>query len=171
MHAAAGEQPGAGEVVIGRKRRENLSQSSSTASTWQFVRALEVALELQDCTGVCEDQIDAKPPASFDISATQSPTTMRLLGTDSNLVRGALADAPRRDTTMTQITLDSGDAVGVRGTKQPTGGALTGKVKIDLIEIVVARDRSIFDAHLPVSGHTSRRTISLGFSRRPKAHC
>ena len=40
---------------------------------------------------------------SFDISATQSPTTIWLSEADSNLVRGALADAPRRDTTMTQI--------------------------------------------------------------------
>ncbi len=38
-----------------------------------------------------------------DISATQSPSTIRVLGWDSNLVRGAFADAPRRDTTMTQL--------------------------------------------------------------------
>ena len=51
---------------------------------------------------------------SFAISATQSPTTMRGEGTDSKLTRGALTDAPRRDTTMTQNS-DSGDAVGDAG--------------------------------------------------------
>ena len=39
----------------------------------------------------------------FDISATQSPTMMRLSARDSKFVRGALTDAPRRDTTMTQL--------------------------------------------------------------------
>src|SRR5437763_11905430 len=51
---------------------------------------------------------------NFAISAMQSPTRIRLVATDSKLTRGVRADAPRRDTTMTQNS-DPGDAAGDAG--------------------------------------------------------
>src|SRR5438093_12705948 len=80
---------------------ENLSQSSLTASTWDSSGRLRSPLSCRLYGGSANTR-STQPAGSFDISATQSPTTIRLFG-DSNLVRGALADAPRRDTTMTQI--------------------------------------------------------------------
>src|ERR1700724_2957630 len=81
---------------------ENLSQSLLTASTWDSSGRLRSPLSCRLYGGSANTRA-TEPAGSFDISATQSPTTIRLSDTDSNLVRGALADAPRRDTTMTQI--------------------------------------------------------------------
>src|SRR5713226_6830633 len=80
---------------------ENLSQSLLTASTWDSSGRLRSPLSCRLYGGSANTR-STEPAGSFDISATQSPTTIRVLG-DSNLVRGAFADAPRRDTTMTQI--------------------------------------------------------------------
>src|SRR5438046_8140094 len=80
---------------------ENLSQSLLTASTWDSSGRLRSPLSCRLYGGSANTR-STEPAASFDISATQSPTTIRELG-HSNLVRGALADAPRRDTTMTQL--------------------------------------------------------------------
>src|SRR3977135_4202229 len=83
-------------------KEENLSQSLLTASTWDSSGRLRSPLSCKLYGGSANTR-STEPAASFDISATQSPTMMRLLDTGSNLVRGALADAPRRDTTMTQL--------------------------------------------------------------------
>src|SRR6266567_8848128 len=79
---------------------ENLSHSLLTASTWDSSGRLRSPLSCKLYGGSAKTR-STEPAGSFDISATQSPTTIRAL--DSNLVRGALADAPRRDTTMTQL--------------------------------------------------------------------
>src|ERR1700710_13207 len=81
---------------------ENLSQSLLTASTWDSSGGLRSPLSCRLYGGSANTR-STEPAGSFDISATQSPTTMRAQDSDSNLVRGALADAPRRDTTMTQL--------------------------------------------------------------------
>src|SRR4030081_2790243 len=81
---------------------ENLSQSSFTASTWDSSGRLRSPLSCKLYGGSANTR-STEPAGSFDISATQSPTTMRGCEADSNVVRGPLADAPRRDTTMTQI--------------------------------------------------------------------
>src|SRR5260221_13789350 len=61
----------------------------------------------------------------------QSPTRIRLVGTDSKLTRGARADAPRRDTTMTQDS-DSGDAAGDAGPTTDSEALCRRAVKIGL---------------------------------------
>src|ERR1700716_4045697 len=81
-------------------KEENLSQSLLTASTWDSSGRLRSPLSCKLYGGSANTR-STEAAASFDISATQSPTTIRL--SEANLVRGALADAPRRDTTMTQI--------------------------------------------------------------------
>src|SRR6202012_3729359 len=81
---------------------ENLSQSSLTASTWDSSGRLRSPLSCRLYGGSAKTR-STEPASSFDISATQSPTMMRQSGWDSNFVRGALPDAPRRDTTMTQL--------------------------------------------------------------------
>src|SRR6188474_721874 len=81
---------------------ENLSQSLLTASTWDSSGRLRSPLSCRLYGGSANTR-STEPEGNFDISATQSPMMMRLSGADSNLVRGALADAPRRDTTMTQL--------------------------------------------------------------------
>src|SRR5437763_7441449 len=81
---------------------ENLSQSSLTASTWDSSGRLRSPLSCRLYGGSAKTR-STEPAASFDISAMQSPRMMRLLDAESNLVRGAFADAPRRDTTMTQL--------------------------------------------------------------------
>src|ERR1700741_1960752 len=81
---------------------ENLSQSLLTASTWDSSGRLRSPFSCRLYGGSANTR-STEPAGSFDISATQSPTTIRGLETDSNLVRGALAAAPRRDTTMTQL--------------------------------------------------------------------
>src|SRR6476646_12184192 len=80
---------------------ENLSQSLLTASTWDSSGRLRSPLSCKLYGGSAKTR-STEAASSFDISATQSPTMMWLLG-DSNLVRGALADAPRRDTTMIRL--------------------------------------------------------------------
>ena len=55
--AAAGQQPGAGEIVIGGKGRE-LVPVVVDGVDMGFVGALEVALELQVVRRICEHQID-----------------------------------------------------------------------------------------------------------------
>src|SRR3954470_11928191 len=81
---------------------ENLFQSLLTASTWDSSGRLRSPLSCRLYGGSAKTR-STEPDGSFDISATQSPTMMRLSDSDSNLVRGAFADAPRRDTTMTQL--------------------------------------------------------------------
>src|ERR1700676_4046422 len=81
---------------------ENLSQSSSTASTRESSGRLRSPLSCRLYGGSANTR-STEAAGSFDISATQSPMTIRVFGSDSNWVRGALADAPRRDTTMTQL--------------------------------------------------------------------
>src|ERR1700712_2909417 len=83
-------------------KEENLSQSLLTASTWDSSGRLRSPLSCGLYGGSANTR-STEPAGNFDISATQSPTTIWVLGGYSNLVRGALADAPRRDTTMTQI--------------------------------------------------------------------
>src|SRR6266567_1699193 len=85
-------------------KEENLSQSLLTASTWDSSGRLRSPLSCKLYGGSANTR-STEPAGSFDIPATQSPTTIRTLesDSDSNLVRGALADAPRRDTTMTQL--------------------------------------------------------------------
>src|SRR5260370_21712773 len=61
----------------------------------------------------------------------QSPTRIRLVATDSKLTRGARADAPRRDTTMTQDS-DSGDAAGDAGPTTDSEALCRRAVKIGL---------------------------------------
>src|SRR5438552_14431995 len=72
---------------------------------------------------------------SLAIAATQSPTRMRPDGIRSELTRGALADAPRRDTTMTQNS-DSGDAVGDAGPTTDSPHHPLARLKIRLIEML-----------------------------------
>ena len=55
--AAAGQQPGAGEIVIGGKRRE-LVPVVIDGIDMGFVRALEIALELKIVRRIGKDQID-----------------------------------------------------------------------------------------------------------------
>src|SRR6187551_2779149 len=81
---------------------ENLSQSLLTASTCDSSGRLRSPFSCRLYGGSANTR-STEPAASFDISATQSPTTIRALDGDSNCVRGALADAPRRDSTMTQL--------------------------------------------------------------------
>src|SRR3979411_3144274 len=106
---------------------ENLSQSSLTASTWDSSGRLRSPLSCRLYGGSANTR-STEPAGNFDIPATQSPTTIRVLGSDSNLVRGAFADAPRCDTTMTQL-LVLRRRCRRRGTKQPTGDTLTGQIK------------------------------------------
>src|ERR1700712_2003545 len=81
---------------------ENLSQSLLTASTCDSSGRLRSPFSCRLYGGSANTR-STDADGSFDISATQSPMTIRLLGVDSNWVRGALADAPRRETTMTQL--------------------------------------------------------------------
>ena len=55
--AAAGQQPGAGEIVIGGKGRK-LVPVVVDGVDMRFVGALEIALELQIVRRICEHQID-----------------------------------------------------------------------------------------------------------------
>src|ERR1700740_144043 len=80
----------------------NLAQSLLTASTWDSSGRLRSPLSCRLYGGSANTR-STEPDGNFHLSATQSPTMIRALGSDSNLVRGALADAPRRDTTMTQL--------------------------------------------------------------------
>src|SRR5208283_3211800 len=91
----------------------NLSQSSSTASTRESSGRLRSPCSCRLYGGSAKTR-STDAAGSFAISATQSPMRMRADGADSKLTRGALTDAPRRDTTMTQNS-DSGDAVGDAG--------------------------------------------------------
>src|ERR1700754_4285215 len=83
---------------------ENLSPSSLTASTCDSSGRLSSPLSCRLYGGSANTR-STDADASFDISATQSPTMTWCSDGDSNLVRGALADAPRRDSTMTRETL------------------------------------------------------------------
>src|SRR4030081_2287462 len=98
---------------------ENLSQSSLTASTWDSSGRLRSPLSCRLYGGSANTR-STEPDGNFDISATQSPTMIRVLGSDSNLVRGALADAPRRDTTMPQLLFLRLLCL-LHWSKQPTG--------------------------------------------------
>src|SRR5271155_1355861 len=95
----------------------NLSQSSSTASTRESSGRLRSPWSCRLYGGSANTR-STDAAGILAISATQSPTRMREaavdLWPDSRLMRGALTDAPRRDTTMTQDS-DSGDAVGDAG--------------------------------------------------------
>src|ERR1700683_1831723 len=98
------------------EKLENLSQSSLTASTRESSGRLRSPCSCRLYGGSAKTR-STQAAGSFAISATQSPTTMRgeaAAGADSKLTRGALTDAPRRDTTMTQNS-DSGDAAGDAG--------------------------------------------------------
>src|SRR5580693_8260759 len=99
---------------------ENLSQSSSTASTRESSGRLRSPCSCRLYGGSAKTR-STEAAGSFAISATQSPTTMRGEATDSIHTRGALTDAPRRDTTMTQNS-DSGDASRRRGTYNRQNG-------------------------------------------------
>src|SRR5579863_2490550 len=112
----------------------NLSQSSSTASTRESSGRLRSPWSCRLYGGSAKTR-STDCAGSFVISATQSPTTMRAEADswDSKLTRGALTDAPRRDTTMTQNS-DSGDAGRRRGTYNRRGGSCRGKVKIELLK-------------------------------------
>src|SRR6201995_2968155 len=79
---------------------ENLSQSSLTASTCDSSGRFSSPLSCRLYGGSANTR-STDAAGSFDISATQSPTMMLDVSSTSNLVRGALADAPRRDTTRT----------------------------------------------------------------------
>src|ERR1700728_3374414 len=92
---------------------ENLSQSSSTASTRESSGRLRSPRSCKLYGGSAKTR-STQPAGSFAISATQSPAKMRADAADSKLTRRALTDAPRRDTTMTQNS-DSGDAIGDAG--------------------------------------------------------
>src|SRR6202034_1401316 len=92
---------------------ENLSQSSSTASTRESSGRLRSPWSCRLYGGSANTR-STEAAGSFAISATQSPMRMRADAADSKLTRGALTDAPRRDTTMTQNS-DSGDAAGDAG--------------------------------------------------------
>src|SRR3977135_1557176 len=83
-------------------KEENLSQSLLTASTWDSSGRLRSPLSCRLYGGSANTR-STEPAGSVDISAAQSPTTIRMSEGDSKFVGGALADAPRRDTTMTQI--------------------------------------------------------------------
>src|ERR1700728_4124272 len=80
---------------------ENLSQSSSTASTRESSGRLRSPWSWRLYGGSANTR-STEAAGSFAISATQSPTRMRAGAADSKLTRGALTEAPRRDTTMTQ---------------------------------------------------------------------
>src|SRR5271163_2060477 len=95
------------------EKLENLSQSSSTASTRESSGRLRSPASWRLYGGSAKTR-STDCPGSFVISATQSPTRMRAEAGDSKLTRGVLTDAPRRDTTMTQNS-DSGDAIGDAG--------------------------------------------------------
>ncbi len=56
-YAAAGEQPGAGEIVIGREARKLVPIVVDRVDL-RIVRALEVVLELQIVGGIGEDEVD-----------------------------------------------------------------------------------------------------------------
>ena len=120
-HALAGGKPGAGELVVGREARELVPVVVDRVDLG-IVGALEVALELKIVRRIGEHEVDRARPAAVAISSTQSPKMMfdaMRAGSGaatlrSKLPRGALRDAPRRDTTMTQNS-DSGDAVGDAG--------------------------------------------------------
>src|SRR3984885_5006064 len=101
------------------EKLENLSQSSLTATTRESSGRLRSPWSCKLYGGSAKTR-STDAAGSFVISATQSPTTIcaeRCASTpdwtcasrDSILTRGVLADAPRRDTTMTQNS-DSGDA-------------------------------------------------------------
>src|SRR5580693_1914081 len=99
---------------------ENLSQSSSTASTRESSGRLRSPWSWRLYGGSANTR-STEAAGSFAISATQSPTRMRDDAAESKLTRGALTDAPRRDTTMTQDS-DSGDAGRRRGTYNRRAG-------------------------------------------------
>src|SRR3984957_7654228 len=117
---------------------ENLSQSSSTASTRESSGRLRSPWSCKLYGGSANTR-STDAAGSFVISATQSPTTIRAercastpdwtyASRDSILTRGVLADAPRRDKTMTQNS-DSGDASRRRGTYNRRTGLCPAKVK------------------------------------------
>ena len=112
-HAPAGDQPGAGEVVIGGKARELVPVVIDGIDA-RIVGPLEVALRAEDCKADRRRRDRRMPAGSFAISATQSPTRMRCGCGLSETAAGRPEGAPRRDTTMTQDS-DSGDAVGDAG--------------------------------------------------------
>ncbi len=133
-HAPAGGEPGFGELVVGGKARELVPVVVDRIDVG-IVGALEVVRELEIVGRVGENQIDAAG-GSFAISSTQSPTRMRDDVDDSETTRGALAGAPRRDTTMTQNS-DSGDAVGDAGPTTDRPALWVAKVKIGLAQSAV----------------------------------
>src|SRR5580700_8679705 len=92
---------------------ENLSQSSSTASTRESSGRLRSPWSWRLYGGSANTK-STDAAGNFAISATQSPITMCGDAADSGTTRGALSDAPRRDTTMTQNS-NSGDAIGDAG--------------------------------------------------------
>src|SRR5579885_888817 len=110
----------------------NLSQSSSTASTRESSGRLRSPWSCRLYGGSANTR-STQAAGSFAISATQSPTMMCVDGADSKLTRGALADAPRRDTTMTQDS-DSGDAIGDAGPYNRQTGLCRLRVKNRLTE-------------------------------------
>src|ERR1700712_3585973 len=81
---------------------ENLSQSLFTASTWDSSGRLRSPFSCRLYGGSANTR-STDAAGNFDISATQSPMTIREEGPDLNSIRGVLADAPRSETTMTQI--------------------------------------------------------------------
>src|SRR5258708_13376661 len=81
---------------------ENLSQSSLTASTWDSSGRLRAPLSCRLYGGSAKTR-STEAAGSFDISATQPPTTIRGLGYDSNLVRTAFSHPPLHATTTTHI--------------------------------------------------------------------
>ena len=122
-HAAAGDQPGAREIVVGGETGKLVPIVVDRVDA-RIVGTLEVALELQIVRRVGEHEIDGlrrelrqlgnaiadqnarrgrRPDFGFDFDSWES-----------KLTRGVLTDAPRRDTTMTQNS-DSGDAIGDAG--------------------------------------------------------
>jgi hypothetical protein len=70
--AAAGEQPGAGESVIGREVCEAVPIVINPVDA-RLVRAVEIACKLQVVRRVGEDKIDAAG-GSFSKAAMQSPS-------------------------------------------------------------------------------------------------
>src|SRR5436190_4066051 len=81
---------------------ENLSQSLLTASTCDSSGRLRSPLSCRLYGGSAKTR-STELAANFDISATQSPTTIRESLSDSKMKRGAFTDAPRRDPPMTLL--------------------------------------------------------------------
>ena len=112
-HPAAGGEPGAGEIVIGGEAGEFVPVVVDGIDA-EIVGTLEIALELQIVRRIGEYQIDRlRPEVSPSRQRNRRRGCARTRRT-RKLTRGALADAPRRDTTITQNS-DSGDAVGDAG--------------------------------------------------------